>query len=174
MEPSRSGNTDEENTGEDRGETYRQDRGKLLVKTEGNLSSRSRETYRQDRGKLIVKTEGNLSSNWKRFKRAWDNYAIVARLNRFQDNFKTATFLSCVGEDALEIFEGMDFASAEDHSKLNIVVNKFKELCLGETNEIYKRFILNKRQKKENETVDQYVTALRTMAQTCKFLCLFT
>ena len=62
MEPSRSGNTDEENTGEDRGETYRQDRGKLLVKTERNLSSRPKETYRQDPGKLIVKIEGNLSS----------------------------------------------------------------------------------------------------------------
>ena len=62
MEPSRSGNTDEENTGEDRGETYRQDRGKLLVKTERNLSSRPKETYRQDPGKLIVKIQGNLSS----------------------------------------------------------------------------------------------------------------
>ena len=58
----------------------------------------------------------------------------------------------------MEIFEGMDFASAEDRTKLNIVVNKFKELCLDERNEIYERFILNKRQKKENKTVEQYVT----------------
>ena len=40
-----------------------------------------------------LKTEGNLASNWKKFKRAWDNYAIVARLNRFEEEFKTATFL---------------------------------------------------------------------------------
>ena len=31
--------------------------GKLIVKIEGNLSSRSRETYRQDRRKLIVELE---------------------------------------------------------------------------------------------------------------------
>ena len=54
---------------------------------------------------LII--EGNLAANWKKFKRTWDNYAVVARLNRFEEEFKTATFLSCIGEDALEIFEGL-------------------------------------------------------------------
>ena len=58
--------------------------------------------------------EGNLAANWKKFKRTWDNYAVVARLNRFEDEFKTATFLSCIGEDALEIFEGLDFLSEDD------------------------------------------------------------
>ena len=63
----------------------------------------------------------------------------------------------------------MDFASEDDRTKLDIVLNKFQELCLGETNETYERFVFNSRQKKENETVDQYVTALRTLAQTCNF-----
>ena len=116
-----------------------------------------------------LKTEGNLASNWKKFKRSWDNYAIVARLNRFEDEFKTATSLSCIGEDALEVFEGLDFASEEDRTKFDIVVTKFKELCLGEANETYERFVFNSRQKNENETVDQYVTALRTLAQSCNF-----
>jgi hypothetical protein len=40
-----------------------------------------------------LKTEGNLASNWKKFKRSWDNYAIVARLNRFEDELKTATLV---------------------------------------------------------------------------------
>ena len=116
-----------------------------------------------------LKVEGNLATNWKKFRRAWDNYAIVAQPNRFEDEFKTATFLSCVGEDAMKILQGMDFASEDDRTKLDIVLNKFQELCLGETNETYERFVFNSRQKKENETVDQYVTALRTLAQTCNF-----
>jgi hypothetical protein len=32
-----------------------------------------------------LKIEGNLPTNWKRFKRNWDNYVIVARLNRFEE-----------------------------------------------------------------------------------------
>ena len=116
-----------------------------------------------------LRTEGNLAANWKKFKRSWDNYAIVARLNRFEDGFKTATFLSCIGDDAMEIYEGMDFASEQDCMKLDIVINKFKELCLGETNETYERFMCNSRQKKDDETVEQYITALRTLGQTCNF-----
>ena len=113
--------------------------------------------------------EGNLAANWKKFKRTWDNYAVVARLNRFEDEFKTATFLSCIGEDALEIFEGLDFPSEDDRKKLEVVITKFQEFCLGETNETYERFVFNSRQKKENETVDQYITTLRRLAQTCNF-----
>ena len=113
--------------------------------------------------------EGNLAANWKKFKRTWDNYAVVTRLNRFEDEFKTATFLSCIGEDALEIFEGLDFPSEDDRKKLEVVITKFQEFYLGETNETYERFVFNSRQKKENETVDQYITTLRRLAQTCNF-----
>jgi hypothetical protein len=33
----------------------------------------------------------------------------------------------------MEIFDGLDFASEENRTKFDIVVTKFKELCLGET-----------------------------------------
>ena len=91
----------------------------------------------------LLKVEGNLATNWKKFKHAWDNYAIVAQLNCFEEEFKTATFLSCVREDAMEIFQGMDFASEDNCTKLDLVLNKFQELCLGETNETYDRFVFN-------------------------------
>ena len=51
----------------------------------------------------------NVAANWKKFKRAWDNYAVVVRLQRFDEEYKTATFLSAIGEEALEIYEGMTF-----------------------------------------------------------------
>ena len=43
----------------------------------------------------------NIAANWKKFKRAWDNYAVVVRLQRFDEEYKTATFLSAIGEEAL-------------------------------------------------------------------------
>ena len=70
--------------------------------------------------------------------------------------------MSCIGKDALEISE-------EHRKKLEVVITKFQDFCLGETNETYVRFVFNSRQKKENETVDQYITALRRLAQTCNF-----
>ena len=81
-----------------------------------------------------LKTDGNLATNWKRYKRTWDNYAIVARLERFDEKCKTAMFLSVIGEDALEIFDGMNFTPETDNQVLYKVVEKFEEFCIGETN----------------------------------------
>jgi hypothetical protein len=117
-----------------------------------------------------LQIEGNLATNWKRFKRNWDNYAIVVRLNHFEENFKTGTFLSCIGEAALEIFEGS--LTDKDRTKYEVVVTKFSELCLRETNETYERFIFNSRQKSNEESIDQYVTTLKTRPNV-QFLCMF-
>ena len=116
-----------------------------------------------------LKTDGNLATNWKRFKRTWDNYATVARLERYDEKFKTAMFLSVIGEDALEMFDGMDFTPETDHQLLSKVVEKFEEFCIGETNETYERSIFNRPNQEENESIDQYVTVLRKLAQTCNF-----
>lgn len=67
-------------------------------------------------------------------------------------------FLSVIGEDALEIFDGMDFIPKTDNQVLNKVVEKLEEFCIGETNATYDRF--NRREEEENESVDQYVTVL--------------
>ena len=49
-------------------------------------------------------------------------------INRFEDEFKTATFLSCIGEDAFEIFESLHYPSKDDGKKLGVVITKFQDL----------------------------------------------
>ena len=116
-----------------------------------------------------LQTNGNLATNWKKFKHAWDNYVIVARINQFEEEFQTAVFLSTIGEDGLELFEGMNFDPEDDWKKLNTIMTKFEDLCIGETNETYERYIFNSRNKEGGESIDKYVNALHTLAQLCKF-----
>lgn len=78
-------------------------------------------------------------------------------------------FLSVIGEDAMEIFDGMDFTPETDRQILSKVIEKFEEFCIGETNETCERFIFNRRGQEENESIDQYVTVLRKLAQTRNF-----
>lgn len=86
-----------------------------------------------------LRSDGNLATNWKKFNRAWDNYAIVARINQFEAEFQTATFLSAIVEDGLELFEIMNFDPEDDRKKLDAILTKFEDLCIGETNETYER-----------------------------------
>ena len=111
----------------------------------------------------------NIAANWKKFRRAWDNYAVVVRLQRFDEEYKTATFLSAIGEEALEIYEGMTFEPPESSKVLDSVVQKFEEFCIGQTNETFERYVFNSRPQKEDESIDHYVSTLRTLAKTCNF-----
>ena len=117
---------------------------------------------------------GNLAANWKRFNRAWNNYEIAARLKdphnpATNKELRTATLLTCIGADALDVFDGLDFANEDESKYIDVVINKLEKYCIGETNETYERYCFIKRDQESNETVDAYYTALRTLAKMCNF-----
>ena len=66
---------------------------------------------------------------------------------------RTATLLTCIGPDALDILEGLDFEEESQRNNIDIVMKKLEEYCVGETNEIYERYCFNKRDQEINETV---------------------
>ena len=106
----------------------------------------------------------NVAANWKKFKRAWDNYAVVVRFQQFDEGYKTVTFLSAIGEEVLEIYEGMTFNPPESSKVLDSVVQKLEEYCIAQTNVTFERYLFNSRSQKEDESIDHYVSALRTLA----------
>ena len=75
--------------------------------------------------------------------------------------FRTATILTCLELDALDIYEGLKFDNDMDKDDIDIVINKFEECCVDQRNETFERYDLNMRVQQEVETVDAYVTALK-------------
>ena len=109
-------------------------------------------------GQLNVQT--NISHNWKAYKQAWENYAVITNLNSQPDAHKVALFLHCVGSDAVQIYYGLAFASDKDSESLTKIFEMFDLHKVGEINETYKRYIFNNRNQKPDESIDAYVTAL--------------
>lgn len=89
--------------------------------------------------------KGNVATNWKKFKRVWENYEIAAGLKTKENGIRTATFLTCIGAEALEMYDGLKFDNDADKAKLEVVLQKFETFCIGETNEAYERYKFNKR-----------------------------
>ena len=118
-------------------------------------------------GKLV--TIGNVADNWKVWKQMWNNYIVIAQLAMQPPVYKVALFLHCIGTNALKIFNGFQFDSPDDRNDLDKIRQKFDEFTIGELNETFERYTFNSRNQQENEGIDAYVTALRTLAKTCNF-----
>ena len=87
---------------------------------------------------------GNLATNWKKFQHAWNNYEISARLKDTENpainkSLTTATLLTCIGSDALDVYEGLEFDSEDNKQDIDIVLQKLQRYCIGETNQ-YERY----------------------------------
>ena len=113
--------------------------------------------------------KGNLSIDWKKFRRVWDNYEIASRLKNENKELRTATLLTCIGPDALEIYDGLAFSSEAEKTDIDVVLQKLGAYYVGVTNEIYERYNFNRRVQEESESVDSFVAALRTLAKTCNY-----
>ena len=94
---------------------------------------------------------------------------VIAQLEMQPPAYKVALFLHCIGADALKIFNGFHFDNPDDRNDLAKIIQKFDEFTIGEVNETFERYTFNSRNQKENESIDVYVTTLRTLAKTCNF-----
>lgn len=116
-----------------------------------------------------LQLKGNTSVNWKRFRAARDNYEIASRLKTQDKEFRTATLLTCIGQEALDIFDGLAFEDESHKKDIDIVLQKLEEFCVGNKNEIYERYLFNKRDQAAEESIDTYIAALRSLAKTCNY-----
>ena len=117
-----------------------------------------------------LEMRGDMSSNWRRFERMWRNYEIVTRLREETAEFRTATLLTCIGSEALDVYEGLPFDDdANERQNVEVVLQKFQEFCLGEVNETYESYMFFCRNQDAGETVESYITTLRKMVKTCNF-----
>ena len=84
-----------------------------------------------------------MASNWKRFRRVWSNYEIASRYVKQPKEERTAKLLMCLGADALEIVDGLNFANDEERKNTDVVLQKLEVFCVRETNEVYERFVMS-------------------------------
>ncbi|KAG1652083.1 Organic cation transporter 1 [Nymphon striatum] len=101
--------------------------------------------------------------------RVWENYEIASGLNEKELKLRTATFLTCVGPEALDVYDGFAFDSDADKQNIDKIIQKFEIFCVGKTNETFERYNFNMCKQNENDKFDAYVSKLRKLANTCNY-----
>ncbi|XP_046330984.2 uncharacterized protein K02A2.6-like [Haliotis rufescens] len=59
--------------------------------------------------------------------------------------------MTCIGTDVLDVIDGMSFDNEDDRQKEEVVLEKLKTFCIGETNETYERYNFNTRDQDSSE-----------------------
>ena len=116
-----------------------------------------------------LRTSSNLAGDWKRFKGQWTNYKKAAKLNHEEKDCQAAIFLACIGADAYEIYTTLEFANDADRDDPDKLVEAFERHCIGELNEVYERYLFNRRQQEAGETFDVFIGDLRRLVRTCQY-----
>ena len=65
---------------------------------------------------------GKLSKEWKQWRQVWDAYEEVTNLRSKTSRLHVATFITCIGKEALEIHNGLPFRSEEEKSDITKVL----------------------------------------------------
>ena len=119
--------------------------------------------------KLKINDDSSLSLNWKRFIRGWNNYEVATGLKGESAEYRCAVFMTVVGEDACERFEGFKFENGESETDIDTVIAKFEQFCVGTTHEAFESYRFHVRAQEQSESIDAYVAELRKLAKGCNF-----
>ena len=82
---------------------------------------------------------------------------------------QAATFLHVAGPEALEVYNTFSWTTDDDKNKVDKIMEKFDQYCNPRKNVTWERHKFNTHNQQPGETIDQYVTDLKTKAQTCEF-----
>jgi len=116
-----------------------------------------------------LRTGENLALEWKRFKGQWKNYTKAAKIDREHEDRQAAIFLACIGSEAYKIFTTLKFNDDSDREKPVRLIDAFERNCVGEINEVYERYVFNRRQQEHSESFDTFLGDLRRLVKSCGY-----
>ena len=118
---------------------------------------------------LDLRNSSEAAESFKIWKEKYNNYFIISRLENESPQFQLAMFKHSVGDEGLRVIKTFGYSAEENPNDWRTVMAKLEAHCIGEVNETVERYVFNKRDKLQDETVDSYVAELKTLAKTCNF-----
>eukprot|EP00118_Oscarella_pearsei_P023104 m.272463 g.272463 ORF g.272463 m.272463 type:complete len:1311 (+) comp40563_c0_seq3:40-3972(+) len=105
---------------------------------------------------------------WPMWRKRWERYRVATKLNNKGEDIQVSTFIYSMGEKAEEILSS--FQLGEDGEKVyTTIMQKFDGYFVKKHNVTYERARFNRRRQLEGETVDEFLTALHSLAEHCQF-----
>ncbi|XP_075726431.1 uncharacterized protein LOC142768344 [Rhipicephalus microplus] len=108
------------------------------------------------------------TSEWPSWIQLFDDYRFASGLNERSEEAQVRTLLYTMGRQAREIFSTFTL-SEQQQKQYETVRKKFDDHFVAARNLVYESACFHRRIQQPGESVDQFVTALHTLADRCDY-----
>ena len=105
---------------------------------------------------------------WLRWRRRFEQFRVASGLSKEDEERQVSTLLYCLGEEADDVLTSTNI-STESRKKYDDVLAKFDAHFQVRKNIIFERAQFNRRTQEDEESVDQFITNLYSLAENCEF-----
>lgn len=116
----------------------------------------------------LVKTN-DMANNWNSWKEDFIIFMKVTGYINKPNEIRANLLKNRIGKVGIDAIQTMTFDKPEDKDDMDILIAKLEEFFNPPKNEVVERYNFFTRDKKQNETIEQYINILRGKAKTCNF-----
>lgn len=97
------------------------------------------------------------------------NYLKALEIDKKPEDVQVAQLLHLIGEEGFKIFNTFTFKKKNDENILNKVLEKFDDHFTTKLNTTYERYQFFTIRQEKNESIENFITRLKSKAATCEF-----
>ncbi|XP_065568928.1 uncharacterized protein LOC136032586 [Artemia franciscana] len=109
----------------------------------------------------------SLADEWNRFEQH-ARLMLIGPLAEKTEKSQCAYLLIWMGEKGQEIFNTFEMEKSEAN-KIGPLIKNFKDDASPKKNTVFARYIFQKKDQLENESIERYITELKTLAKPCLY-----
>ena len=72
------------------------------------------------------------SEDWDIFKLTWQNYAVIAQLDKHPKQYQRAIFLHVIGVTGLKLYNSIVFTALEEEDDVKPIIDKLERIIIGQ------------------------------------------
>ncbi|UYV72016.1 K02A2.6-like, partial [Cordylochernes scorpioides] len=108
-------------------------------------------------------------NEWPKWRKRFERYLVVSGMKKKEEAYKIDLFMYLMGDRADDIFRTFKFEKEEEAKKIDSVLKAFDSHFCVRKNIIYERAKFNSRIQEDREPVDEFITSLYKLADSCEF-----
>ena len=105
---------------------------------------------------------------WEKWRRRFEQFRVASGLSGESGERQVCTLLYCLGEEAENVLSSMN-VTAEERGSYVAVLKKFNDFFKVRKNIIFERTRFNRREQRDGESVEQYISELYSLAENCEY-----